>query len=90
MVWVQYICDFTFNYPDYSEKVQTVIHELSHFKHIGDTNDNVCPLIVGPLTLTYGVTGLRRVHVYEPCTDELPESHPDCRSAGTSIDLLLT
>jgi hypothetical protein len=35
-----YICDFTFNYPDYSEKVQTVIHELSHFKHIGDTNDN--------------------------------------------------
>ena len=25
--WVQ-ICDFTVNYPDYSEKVQTVIHEL--------------------------------------------------------------
>merc|ERR1711865_935665 len=35
-----YICDFTFNYPDYSEKVQTVIHELSHFNHIGNTNDN--------------------------------------------------
>jgi len=35
-----YICDFTVNYPDYSEKVQTVIHELSHFNHIGDTNDN--------------------------------------------------
>jgi len=35
-----YMCDFTFNYPDYSEKVQTVIHELSHFNHVGDTNDN--------------------------------------------------
>jgi len=35
-----YICDFTVNYPDYSEKVQTVIHELSHFNHIGNTNDN--------------------------------------------------
>jgi len=35
-----YICDFTFNYPDYSEKVQTVIHELSHFNHIGGTDDN--------------------------------------------------
>jgi len=35
-----YMCDFTFNYPDYSEKVQTVIHELSHFNHIGNTNDN--------------------------------------------------
>merc|ERR1712166_29862 len=34
-----YICDFTFNYPDYSEKVQTVIHELSHFNHIGRTDD---------------------------------------------------
>merc|ERR1712086_270545 len=35
-----YMCDFTFEYPDYSEKVQTVIHELSHFNHIGNTNDN--------------------------------------------------
>merc|ERR1719502_2468843 len=31
---------YAFDYPDYSEKVQTVIHELSHFNHIGDTNDN--------------------------------------------------
>ena len=23
-----------------AEKVQTVIHEMSHFKHIGNTNDN--------------------------------------------------
>jgi len=35
-----YMCDFTFTYPDYSEKVQTVIHELSHFNHVGNTNDN--------------------------------------------------
>lgn len=35
-----YICDFTFKEPDYAEKVQTVIHELSHFNHIGGTNDN--------------------------------------------------
>lgn len=35
-----HICDFTFNYPDYSERVQTVLHELSHFNHIGSTNDN--------------------------------------------------
>ena len=35
-----YICLFTFNFPDYSEKVQTVIHELSHFNSIGATTDN--------------------------------------------------
>merc|ERR1712086_96683 len=35
-----HICKFTFDYPDYSEKVQTVVHELSHFNHIGGTNDN--------------------------------------------------
>ena len=27
-------------FQDYSEKVQTVIHELSHFDFIGATNDN--------------------------------------------------
>lgn len=35
-----YMCQFTFDYPDYAEKVQTVIHELSHFNEIGATNDN--------------------------------------------------
>lgn len=35
-----YVCEFTFNYPDYAEKVQTVIHELSHFNSIGSTTDN--------------------------------------------------
>lgn len=35
-----YMCPFTFEYPDYGEKVQTVVHELSHFNHIGNTNDN--------------------------------------------------
>merc|ERR1711865_227367 len=34
-----YMCEFTFSYPDYAEKVQTVIHELSHFDTIGGTND---------------------------------------------------
>jgi len=34
-----YMCQFVFSYPDYAEKVQTVIHELSHFKTIGSTND---------------------------------------------------
>jgi len=35
-----YLCDLTFDYPEYSEKVQTIMHELSHFEVIGDTNDN--------------------------------------------------
>ena len=35
-----YICLFTFDHPDYAEKVQTVIHELSHFDSIGGTTDN--------------------------------------------------
>lgn len=35
-----YLCNLTFTHAHYSEKVQTLIHELSHFKTIGDTNDN--------------------------------------------------
>jgi len=34
-----YMCDFTFNFHEYSEKVVTLIHELSHFNTIADTDD---------------------------------------------------
>lgn len=36
-----HLCDFTFKVRDYGEKVQTVMHELSHFNAIGGTNDEV-------------------------------------------------
>ena len=39
-----YCVRFTFDAVkegEYDEGVQTVIHELSHFKHIGDTDDEV-------------------------------------------------
>ena len=35
-----YMCSYVLTYPDYAEQVQTVIHELSHFDHIADTDDN--------------------------------------------------
>ena len=35
-----FMCPLVLSYPDYAESVQTVIHELSHFNHIADTNDN--------------------------------------------------
>ena len=40
--WTQkvHICEYTFGPVDYSEKVQTVVHELSHFDHIGATSDS--------------------------------------------------
>jgi hypothetical protein len=34
------MCDLALTYPDYAESVQTVIHELSHFANIANTNDN--------------------------------------------------
>lgn len=34
-----YICSFTFSYEPASERVQTVVHELSHFDNAANTND---------------------------------------------------
>jgi len=35
-----YLCNLAIDYPDYAERVQTVIHELSHFDYIASTSDN--------------------------------------------------
>jgi len=34
------MCNLAIDYPDYAERVQTVIHELSHFDAIAATSDN--------------------------------------------------
>merc|ERR1712124_72126 len=36
---VIYMCSMTLTYNPTSERIQTVIHELSHFNNIGDTDD---------------------------------------------------
>lgn len=37
-----YMCPYVMDMDeDYAEQVQTVVHELSHFETVGDTNDNV-------------------------------------------------
>merc|ERR1712072_79992 len=50
-----HICRMVFSYPDYWERVQTLVHELSHFNSIGSTQD-----------LAYGPTECQRLARVNP------------------------
>jgi len=89
-----YMCEFTFNYPDYAEKVQTVIHELSHFNTIADTNDNaygeqVCynlaqnsPELARTSADNFGYFAIYQNTCYENGPDDYLAAAPPCRSCS--------
>lgn len=89
-----YMCEFTFNYPDYAEKVQTVIHELSHFNTIADTNDNaygeqVCytlaqnsPGLARTSADNFGYFAIYQNTCYENGPDDYLAAAPPCRSCS--------
>jgi len=92
-----YMCEFTFNYHDYAEKVQTVIHELSHFNTIANTNDNAygeqtcydlaqnSPALARTSADNFGYFAIYQNTCYENGPDDYQAAVPPCRwcSAGS-------